>query len=64
MKSFDGCLKSILDKFVKIKKDIIDFTLIFDKENPCKSSKVIHKMNKIFVANIGKNRERTLNIRM
>ena len=36
-----------LNKFIKINKDIKNFTFILEKENPSITSKVINKMNKI-----------------
>ena len=41
-----------LNEFMKVNKDIINWTFIFKKEYPCESRKVINKVNKIFVTNI------------
>ena len=52
VKSLDGKIELSLNIFMKINKNIIYFTFIFEKENPSVSCKIIKKMDKITKTNI------------
>ena len=62
MERFNMLSELLFNHGLKIEENVIESLLYFEKENPSEPCKIIHKINKIFKANIRKNKRGSLNI--